>query len=148
MLKNKTNNQLYLWLLCYSLDIKQHFFNKSQYISCKVHINFIKFSVKYNKNLNKSLDLRYGIDRIEQNECIIGDYNKKVILPSFLRNLEFSCSELSNKIFHHASFTHAWFEDFTSFLNWESLCCYCMTALYQSVAARNFLDLWAEVYLV
>ena len=140
MLKNKTNNQLYLWLLYYSLEINGLFFNKSQYICWKTHTNFIKISVKYNKNLNKSLDLRYGIDRIEQNECIIGDYNKKVVLPSFLRNLEFSRSELSNKIFHHASFIHAWFEDFTSLLNWESLCCYCMTALYQSVAVRNFLD--------
>ncbi len=129
MLKNKTNNQLYLWLLYYLLETKALFFNISQYICWKAHTNFIKISVKYNKNLNKSLDLRYGIDRIEQNECIIGDYNKKVVLPSFLRNLEFSCSELSNKIFHHASFIHAWFEDFTSFLNWESLCCYCMTAL-------------------
>ncbi|MDJ0774969.1 MAG: hypothetical protein QNJ49_16340, partial [Mastigocoleus sp. MO_167.B18] len=86
------------------------------------------------------LDLRYGIDRIEQNECIIGDYNKKVVLPSFLGNLEFSSSELSNKIFDHASFIHAWFKDFTSFLNWRRLCCYCMTVLKQPLAARYLFD--------
>lgn len=86
--------------------------DKNQQIFQKNHQKFINFNGQYKKNLNKDLDLRYKIDRLEQNECNIDDYNKKVILPSSLQKLKFHDLKLGNKIFHHLSFIHACLEDF------------------------------------
>lgn len=128
MLINKFANQKYLHFLNDTWNTKLRSKNKSQQNNQKNNQKFIKISNEYNKSLNKDLNLRYWIDRIEQKNCIIGDYNKKVILPSFLQNLEFHCSGLSNKIFHHASFIHAWLGDSIGFSFLELVYCYYMAA--------------------
>lgn len=138
MLTNKIANQKYCQLSNDTSHTKLQLINKSQHNNRQTHQKFIKFSVKYNKNLNKSLDLRYGIDRIEQKKCIIGDYNKKVILPSFLQNLEFNYSGLSNKIFHHASLIHAWFGDCISSSFLELVCWYYIAVIEPLVTASYF----------
>lgn len=116
MLKNKITIQTKHWDFIDIWDTITLSSNDLSFFLQKKYKNFIKISVKYNKTLNKNLHLRYWIDRIEQNKCIIVDYNKKVILLSFQQELEFDCSELGNKIFHHASFINAWLEELLTLL--------------------------------
>ena len=134
MLTNKAANQKYHQLFFDAWDTKiqlylnlnQKTLNSNTDIASEIQQNyqinnqkFIKFYAKFKKNLNKDLDFRYWIDRLEQNKCNIDDYNKKVILPSSLQQLKSHCLEVGKKIFHHASFIHAWLEDFIRRSIWE-----------------------------
>ena len=120
MLTNKASNKKFPQVLFDLWDTKIQFnliFNQETILNSDIpgknqrnyqknHQKFIIFNDRYKKSLNKDLNLRYKIDRLEQNKCNIDDYNRKVILSSSLRKSKFYDSKLGNKIFDRLTFTY------------------------------------------